>query len=127
MALNVFFVEGNPFFCLPYSFKMTLKQQFCKNLGITNDTSSHTNSVLRPHYNRYFCHITIIKWSQTFQLPSEFFLGGFKKERYIFSFISLLYCSKLTNTGRRKAREDSFGNGIATVIKCEGVKVLVVI
>ena len=25
--------------------------------------SGHKNSILRPLYDRYFCHITIVKWS----------------------------------------------------------------
>ena len=45
--------------------KNTCKAGYFKILGYAkNITSDVPSSILRPHYNRYFCHITVKKWSQ---------------------------------------------------------------
>ena len=61
---NLIFVDGNPYFGLPYDFKIALKQAIFPKFGYAgNDTSGHKNTILRPLNNRYFCHINIVKWS----------------------------------------------------------------
>ena len=46
---------------------------------VRNGTSDSQNQNLRPIYNRYFCHITIIKWSQncTRAIRKSFFFKGY--------------------------------------------------
>ena len=57
------FVARTPFFSLTPDFKIALKTAIFKINGYArNGTSVHKNQFLRPLYNRYFCHITIIKW-----------------------------------------------------------------
>ena len=54
------FVDGNAFFGLPYDFQITLKTAILQIFGYArNDTAGHKIPTLRPHCNRYFCHITI--------------------------------------------------------------------
>ena len=56
------------FFGLPYDFKITLKTAILQICGYPrNETSGHKNLIPRPQYNRYFCHIAIIKWSQIYK------------------------------------------------------------
>ena len=71
------FVDGNPFFGLIYNFKITLKTAIFQKCGYArNDTFGHGNLNLRPLYNRYFCHITTLKWSQICQnFIKKCFLG----------------------------------------------------
>ena len=44
-----------------------------------NTTSDGSTSILRPLYNRYFCHITMEKWSQicTRTIKNGFFFQGY--------------------------------------------------
>jgi len=62
------FVDGNAFFGLPFDLKNTLKTAILQIFGDARaGTSGHKNPFLRPLYNRYFCHITIVKWSQIYK------------------------------------------------------------
>ena len=72
-AQNWSFVDGNAFFGLPYDFEIKLKTAILQICGYPrNETSGHKNLIPRPQYNRYFCHIAIIKWSQIYKKnPSE--------------------------------------------------------
>ena len=52
-------------FLAKYFFLNALKTKFIEKFGYArNETSSSENLNLRILYNRYFCHITIVKWSQ---------------------------------------------------------------
>ena len=87
------------------------------------------NPFLRPLYNRYFCHITIIKWSQIYKkfyqkvfFSRYFFWDPFPIKFLIMTFKTYQHRKQKGQRGKR----DSFGNGMATVIKWEGEGVLVV-
>ena len=62
---NHFFVDRSAISGSPQVFKNAYKTGIFKKFGYArNDTSVHKNQILRPLYNRYFCHITIKKWSR---------------------------------------------------------------
>ena len=62
------FVDGNAFFGLPYDLKIILRTAILQIFGdARTDTSGHKNPFLRPLYNWYFCHITIVKWSHIYK------------------------------------------------------------
>ena len=50
--------------------------------------SAQKSLILRPLYNRYFCHITIIKWSRTCQNSTGkyFFVEIFFNETFYIKF-----------------------------------------
>ena len=89
-------------------------------------TSGHKNPILRPLYNRYFCHITIIKWSQ---IPKKsirkcyfrgiFILGPFSIK---FPIVTLKIYHHRKEKSYRRSR-DSFGNGMTRGTTWEGVEV----
>ena len=65
---NWIFVDGTPFFGPTPDFEIALKTAIFKIFGYArNGTSVNKNPFLRPLYNRYFCHITIVKWSRIIQ------------------------------------------------------------
>ena len=77
------FVARTPFFSLTPDLKIALKTAIFKYFWYArNDTSGNKNLNLRPLYDRYFCHITIIKWSQICTriirkyFSEDIFLGG---------------------------------------------------
>ena len=78
-------VGGNPFFGPTTDFEIALKTAFFKIFVCArNGTFVNNNHVLRPLYNGYFCHITIVKWSQITKkihqkvhFLSYFYLGPF--------------------------------------------------
>ena len=71
-----------------------------------NCTSGSGNQNPRPLYNRYFCHITIMKWSQIYTrtMRKGFFLGYLKKKLH-FPLKSLLQPKYFTFTRNNRARE----------------------
>ena len=47
--------------------KITCFECIFQIFGYANNTiSDGPNAILRPLYNRYLCHITIVKWSQIY-------------------------------------------------------------
>ena len=92
-------------------------------------SSVHKNPFLRPLYNRYFCHITIVKWSRINQKSIRKFifwdiliLGPFSIK---FAIVTLKIYHHRKEKSYRGSR-DSFGNGMTRVITWEGVEYLVV-
>ena len=62
---NCIFVDRNSISGSPQVLKNAYKTGIFKKFGnARNDTSVHKIQILRPLYNRYFCHITIKKWSR---------------------------------------------------------------
>ena len=58
-------IDKSPFSGLAILFENALKTEFIERFGCArNGTSSSGNQNLTPPYNIYFCHITIVKWSQ---------------------------------------------------------------
>ena len=65
---KLIFVDGTPFFRPTPDFEIALKTAIFKIFGYArNGTSVNKIPFLRPLYDRYFCHITIVKWSRIIQ------------------------------------------------------------
>ena len=120
-------VVRSPYFGLTPDFKIALKTAIFKIIGYArNGTSVHKNLFLRPLYNIYFCHITIIKWSQ---IPKKsirkcffrgiFILGPFSIK---FPIVTLKIYHHQKEKSYRRSR-DSFGNGMTRGTTWEGVEV----
>ena len=113
---NMIFVNGNPFFGPTPDFEIALKTAIFKILGCArNGTSVNKNHVLRPLYNRYFCHITIVKWSwnnkktiKQFIFLDIFILGPFSIKFPIVTFETYHHRKEKSYRGSR----DNFGNGM---------------
>ena len=59
------FCGWNSLFWADPDFEIALKTAIFKIFGYArNGTSVNKNPFLRPVYNRYFCHITVVKWSR---------------------------------------------------------------
>ena len=123
-------VVRSPYFGLTPDFKIALKTAIFKIIGYArNGTSVHKNLFLRPLYNRYFCHITIIKWSQISKksigkciFRNIYILGPFSIK---FPIVTLkIYHHRKEKS--YKGSRDSFGNGMTRGTTWEGVEYLVV-
>ena len=58
-----------------------------------NTTSEGSSSILRPRYNRYFCHITIEKWSQ---ICTRTIRNGFFKDNLFLGLFPIVITVNLT-------------------------------
>ena len=124
------FVDGTPFFGPTPDFEIALKTAIFKIFGYArNGTSVNKNPFLRPLYNRYFCHITIVKWSRIIQKSIKkcifldiLILGPFSIK---FLTVTLKIYQHRKEKSYRGSR-DSFGNGMTRGTTWEGVEYLVV-
>ena len=127
---KLIFVDRTPFFGPTPDFEIALKTAIFKIFGyVRNGTSVHKNPFLRPLYNRYFCHITIVKWPRIIQNSSKkcifwdiFILGRFFIK---FPVVTLKTYHNWKEKSYRGSR-DSFGNGMTRGTTWEGVEYLVV-
>ena len=94
-----------------------------------NGISVHKNHVLRRLYNRYFCNITIVKWSRINKKSIRkcifwniFLLGPFSIKFPIVTLKTYHHRKEKIYRGSR----DSFGNGMTRGTTWEGVEYLVV-
>ena len=63
---------------MPTHLKYACKTGYFKIFGYAKNTTSDVPSlILKPHYNRYFCHITTEKWSQ---ICTSIIRNGFFKD-----------------------------------------------
>ena len=124
------FVDGTPFFGPTPDFEIALKTAIFKIHGYAkNGTSVNKIPFLRPLYNRHFCYITIVKWSQNIQKSIKkcifwdiFILGPFSIK--FPTVVIKIYQHRKENSYR--GSRDSFGNGMTRVTTWEGVEYLVV-
>ena len=124
------FVNGNPFFGPTPDFDIAMKTAIFKISGCArNGTSVNKNHVSRPLCNRYFCHITIVKWSWINQKSIKklifwdiIILNPFSIKSLIVTFKTYHHRKENNNRGSR----DSFGNGMTRGTTWEGVEYLVV-
>ena len=127
---KLIFVDGTPFFGPTPDFEIALKTAIFKIFGYArNGTSVNKNPFLRPLYNRYICHITIVKWSRIIQTSIKkcifwdiLILCPFSIK---FPTVTLKIYQHRKEKSYRGSR-DSFGNGMTRVITWEGVEYLVV-
>ena len=124
------FVYGSAISGIPKYFENCRFQCNFKIWGRPKKGSSvHKNPFLRPLYNRYFCHITIVKWSRIIQKSMKkcnfldiFILGPFSIK---FPTVTLNIYQHRKEKSYRGSR-DSFGNGMTRVTTWEGVEVATV-
>ena len=123
------FVDRTPFFGPTPDFEIALKTAIFKIFGYArNGTSVNKKPFLRPQNNRYFCHITIMKWSR---INKKSIKGHFLRYFYFSPFsikfptVTLKIYQHWKEKSYRGSR-DSFGNGMTTVTTWEGVEYLVV-
>ena len=125
-----FFVDRTPFFGPTPDFEIALKTAIFKIFGYArNGTSVNKNHVLRSLYYRYFCHITIMKWSRINKKSINkciFFyiliLGPFAIK---FPIVTLKIYHHRKEKSYRGPME-VFGNGMTRGTTWEGVEYLVV-
>ena len=109
--------------------KLPFLMQF-QNMGrLKKGSSVHKNPFLRTLYNRYICHITIVKWSRIIQKCIKkcnfweiFILGPFSIK---FLTVTLNIYQHQKEKSYRGPR-DSFGNGMSRVTTWAGVEVATV-
>ena len=124
------FVYGSAISGIPKYFENCRFQFNFKIWGRPKKGSSvHKNQFLRPLYNRYFCHITIVKWCRIIQKSIKkyifldiFILGPFSIK---FPTVVLKIYQHRKEKSYRGSR-DSFGNGMTRVTTWEGVEVATV-
>ena len=117
---KLIFVDGTSFFGPTPDFKIAFKTAIFKIFGYArNGTSVNKNPFLRPLYNRYFCHITIVKWSRIIQKSIKkcifwdiLILCPFSIR---FPTVTLKIYQHRKEKSYRGSR-DSFGNGMTRVI-----------
>ena len=120
------FVYGSAISGIPKYFENCRFQCNFKIWGrLKKRRSVYKNPFLRPLYNRYFCHITIVKWSWIIQKSIKkcnfwdiFILGPFSIR---FSTVTLNIYQHRKEKSYRGSR-DSFGNGMTRVTTWEGVE-----
>ena len=87
------FVDGSAISSLPKYFENCVFNAILKYLG----TYVNKNPFLRPLYNRYFCHYTMIEWFQTNQ---KFIKVHFL--RYFFLIFSAFQCCARVSPGTQE-------------------------
>ena len=124
------FVYGSAISGIPKYFENCWFQCNLKILGWPKKgISVHKNPFLRSLYKRYFCQITIVKWSRIIQKSVKkcnfwdiFILGPFSIK---FPTVTLDIYQHWKEKSYRGSR-DSFGNGMTRVTTWEGVEVATV-
>ena len=127
---NMIFVDGSAISGTPKYLENCRFQCNFKIWGwAEKGISVHKNHVLRPLYNRYFCHITIVKWSRINKksirkciLWDTFILGLFSIKFPIVTLKTYHHRKEKSYRGSR----DSFGNGMTRETSWEGVEVAIV-
>ena len=81
---------------IPKYLKNACKAGYLKNFGYAKNTISEgPSSILRPLYNRCFCHITIEKWSQ---ICTRSIRNGFFKDILLCYLLDFVWgYNKITN------------------------------
>ena len=103
MVLELHFCGRKPLFGLPYDFRFALKTAIKIFFGyVRNDPSSHKNTIPRQLNNRYFGHITIIKWSRICQNSIR---KCFFKNIFLSYPISIRYVSESVSQSRSSELE----------------------
>ena len=113
-SLKWIFVYRSAIYGIPKYFENCCFQCDFKIWGRPQKGSSvHKNQFLRPLYNRYFCHITIVKWSRIIQKSSAFFEIFLLQPLFPFKFptVTLKIYQHQKEKSYRGLR-DSFGNGM---------------
>ena len=124
---NIIFVDGSAISGTPKYFENCLFQCNFKIWGwAKKEIFVHKNHVLRPLYNWYFFHITIVKWSRSNKKSIRkcifldiFILGPFSIK---FTIVTLKTYHHRKEKSYRGSR-DSFENGITRGTTWEGVEV----
>ena len=115
-------ISGTPKYFENFRFQCNIKIWGWAKKGI----SVHKNHVLRPLYNIYFCHITIVKWSRINKKTIRkcifgdiFILGLFPIKFPIVTLKTYHHRKEKSYRGSR----DSFGNGMTRGTTWAGVEV----
>ena len=124
------FVDGSAISGIPNYLENCRFQCNFKIWGLAKKGSSvHKNPFLRPLNNRYFCHITIVKWSRINQKSIRKCIFGDIFILGLFSIKFLIVKLKIYHHRKEKSysgSRDSFGNGMTRGTTWEGVEVATV-